>query len=208
VEKTFQGAIWSSYGSQTKKKPMARKKQTSHDKEKKAPLGQDESNSQTASSATLLCTTTQSQRSKEMELEMMHASSNPNIDAPKWGAIQPQLPLGKRCDQGESENVELHLLQERSQPLQGQPSSKRSRKLLISRSEPIADQQTKNMLNTPIKLLTERQLAEFLAVSPRTARRLRTQKILPFYKLGRGIIRFDQALCLKALDNYRIEPRS
>ena len=56
----------------------------------------------------------------------------------------------------------------------------------------------------PLKLLTEKQLATALAVSPRTARRLRTQKILPFYRLGKGLIRYDQNQCVKALNNYRI----
>jgi excisionase family DNA binding protein len=56
----------------------------------------------------------------------------------------------------------------------------------------------------PLKLFTEKQLAEVLAVSPRTARRLRAQKILPFYKLGRGLIRYDQSQCVKALGQYRV----
>jgi len=56
----------------------------------------------------------------------------------------------------------------------------------------------------PLKLLTEKQLAEAIAVSPRTARRLRAQKILPFYKLGKGLIRYDQSQCLKALAKYRV----
>jgi hypothetical protein len=58
--------------------------------------------------------------------------------------------------------------------------------------------------NTPLKLLTERQLAEAIAVSPRTARRLRTQKLLPFYKLGKGLVRYDLDQCRKALDQYRV----
>lgn len=57
---------------------------------------------------------------------------------------------------------------------------------------------------TPLKLLTERQLAEAIAVSPRTARRLRAQKILPFYRLGKGLIRYDQNQCAKALNSYRV----
>lgn len=56
----------------------------------------------------------------------------------------------------------------------------------------------------PLKLLTEKQLAEAIAVSPRTARRLRAQKILPFYKLGKGLIRYDQSQCVKALGQYRV----
>jgi Helix-turn-helix domain len=57
---------------------------------------------------------------------------------------------------------------------------------------------------TALKLMTEKQLAEAIAVSPRTARRLRAQKILPFYKLGKGLIRYDQSQCLKALGKYRV----
>jgi len=57
---------------------------------------------------------------------------------------------------------------------------------------------------TALKLMTEKQLAEAIAVSPRTARRLRAQKILPFYKLGRGLIRYDQSQCVKALGQYRV----
>ena len=56
----------------------------------------------------------------------------------------------------------------------------------------------------PLKLLTEKQLAEALAVSPRTARRLRAEKVLPFYKLGKGLIRYDQSQCVKALGQYRV----
>jgi hypothetical protein len=56
----------------------------------------------------------------------------------------------------------------------------------------------------PLKLLTERQLAEAIAVSPRTARRLRARKILPFYRLGKGLIRYDQGQCVKALNSYRV----
>lgn len=70
-----------------------------------------------------------------------------------------------------------------------------------------ADQASKNMSNTPppIKLMTERQFAEAIAVSPRTARRLRSQKIIPFYKFGKGIVRYDQDQCRKALEKYRVE---
>ena len=57
---------------------------------------------------------------------------------------------------------------------------------------------------SPLKLLTEKQLAEAIAVSPRTARRLRAQKILPHYRLGKGLIRYDQNQCVKALNDYRI----
>lgn len=57
----------------------------------------------------------------------------------------------------------------------------------------------------PLKLLTEKQLAEAIAVSPRTARRLRTQRILPFYRLSKGIIRYDQSQCVKALRQYKVE---
>jgi hypothetical protein len=60
-----------------------------------------------------------------------------------------------------------------------------------------------NETNT-LKLLTEKQLAEAIAVSPRTARRLRTQRVLPFYKFGKGLIRYDQDQCLKALNQYRV----
>ena len=55
-----------------------------------------------------------------------------------------------------------------------------------------------------LKLLTEMQLAEVLAASPRPARRPRAQKILPFYKLSRGLIRHDQNQCVKALNQYRV----
>jgi hypothetical protein len=62
--------------------------------------------------------------------------------------------------------------------------------------------------NLPLKLLTEKQLAEAIGVSPRTARRLRVQKILPHYRLGKGLIRYDQNQCLKALNSYRVEAQS
>lgn len=58
--------------------------------------------------------------------------------------------------------------------------------------------------NLQLKLLTEKQLAKALAVSPRTARRMRTQKILPFYRLGKGLIRYDETQCVKALNIYRV----
>ncbi len=58
---------------------------------------------------------------------------------------------------------------------------------------------------TQLKLLTEKQLANAIGVSLRTARRLRAQKILPFYKLGKSLIRYDQNQCVKALDKYRVK---
>ena len=56
-----------------------------------------------------------------------------------------------------------------------------------------------------IKLLTEKQMAEALSVSTRTARRLRKQRILPFYKLGRGLVRYDKSQCVEALEHFRVK---
>lgn len=56
-----------------------------------------------------------------------------------------------------------------------------------------------------IKLMTERQLAKAISVSLRTARRLRARKVLPYYKLGNALIRYDQKQCFEALNKYRVK---
>jgi len=53
------------------------------------------------------------------------------------------------------------------------------------------------------ELVTEKQIAQDLTVSVRTARRLRKQKILPFYRIGRTI-RYSRAECRKALQEFRV----
>ena len=53
-------------------------------------------------------------------------------------------------------------------------------------------------------LTTEKRIAKQLNISVRTARRLRTQKILPYYRIGRTI-RYDQRECQKALEDYRVK---
>ena len=55
------------------------------------------------------------------------------------------------------------------------------------------------------KLLKERELAKWLSVSPRTIRRLRSCQIIPFYRIGRGLIRYNREQCQEALDQYRVQ---
>jgi excisionase family DNA binding protein len=57
--------------------------------------------------------------------------------------------------------------------------------------------------NHETELVTEKQIAQDLTVSVRTARRLRMQKILPFYRIGRTI-RYSRAECRKALQEFRV----
>jgi excisionase family DNA binding protein len=54
------------------------------------------------------------------------------------------------------------------------------------------------------ELVTEKQIAQDLTVSVRTARRLRKQNILPFYRIGRTI-RYSRAECRKALQEFRVK---
>ncbi len=55
-------------------------------------------------------------------------------------------------------------------------------------------------------LLTERQLAEFLAVSPDTVRRLRDQG-LPYVRLGKRLVRYPAVQVTEWLEQHvRHEP--
>jgi hypothetical protein len=55
------------------------------------------------------------------------------------------------------------------------------------------------------KLLKEKDLAHFLAVSPRTVRRLRNKRLLPFFKLASGLIRFCPKQCERALSQCEVK---
>ncbi len=55
------------------------------------------------------------------------------------------------------------------------------------------------------KLLKEKELAEILSVSTRTVRRLRNRRILPFFKLAPGLIRFCPTQCARALSQYEVK---
>ena len=57
--------------------------------------------------------------------------------------------------------------------------------------------------NHETELVTEKQIAQDLTVSVRTARRLRQRKVLPFYRVGRTI-RYSRAECKKALQAFRV----
>jgi excisionase family DNA binding protein len=56
-----------------------------------------------------------------------------------------------------------------------------------------------------LKLLTEKQMAEALSVSTRTTRRLRKQRILPFYQIGKGLVRYDKRQCVEALEHFKVK---
>ncbi len=61
------------------------------------------------------------------------------------------------------------------------------------------------MFKENYKLLKEKDLADFLSVSPRTVRRLRNKRLLPFLKLASGLIRFCPKQCERALSRCEVK---
>jgi excisionase family DNA binding protein len=64
------------------------------------------------------------------------------------------------------------------------------------------------MQSSERKLIKENELAIMLSVSKRTVRRLRNSRVIPFYKLGRGIIRYCPEQCHSALEHYRVQTQT
>lgn len=54
------------------------------------------------------------------------------------------------------------------------------------------------------KLVSEKQIATDMGISPRTARRLRQSRILPFYRVGKSV-RYSREECHRALQQYRVK---
>jgi predicted site-specific integrase-resolvase len=54
------------------------------------------------------------------------------------------------------------------------------------------------------KLITEPEVADFISVSSRTIRRYRKQGILPFYQIGKKVVRYDKDQCVQALNEFRV----
>ena len=61
------------------------------------------------------------------------------------------------------------------------------------------------MFNESRKLLKEKELAEILSISTRTVRRLRNRRLLPFFKLAPGLIRFCPTQCARALSQCEVK---
>ena len=61
------------------------------------------------------------------------------------------------------------------------------------------------MFKENYKLLKEKDLADFLSVSPGTVRRLRNKRLLPFLKLASGLIRFCPKQCERALSRCEVK---
>jgi hypothetical protein len=61
------------------------------------------------------------------------------------------------------------------------------------------------MLNESRKLLKEKEIAEILSISTRTVRRLRNRRLLPFFKLAPGLIRFCPTQCARALSQCEVK---
>jgi hypothetical protein len=61
------------------------------------------------------------------------------------------------------------------------------------------------MFKENYKLLKEKDLADFLSVSPRTVRRMRNKRLLPFFKLASGLIRFCPKQCERALSQGEVK---
>ncbi len=57
---------------------------------------------------------------------------------------------------------------------------------------------------TQIELLTIKEVAEFLKVSPQSVRRLQQVRHLPFIKIG-GSVRFDKSDLINYLKKQRVE---
>jgi excisionase family DNA binding protein len=55
-----------------------------------------------------------------------------------------------------------------------------------------------------IALLTEKQIAEKIGVTPRCIRDWRNRRVIPFIKIGR-IVRFNQGDVAQALQQYKRE---
>jgi excisionase family DNA binding protein len=56
-------------------------------------------------------------------------------------------------------------------------------------------------------LLTKKQIAERYGVSPRTVTDLMHRRILPYYKMGWKLVRFDPVKCDIAISHYEHRSR-
>ncbi len=56
---------------------------------------------------------------------------------------------------------------------------------------------------TDTKLVSEKEIATDMGISPRTVRRLRQARVLPFYRVGKSV-RYSREECHRALQQYRV----